>query len=213
MNKNYKGEIMPIGNRKLRSSYPRFWVHGKHTNVFVAGRQKKKLPPLDILKWLFRYDSDTGKLYKIRGSSGRLWEPEREITAVQNGYLQVSIRDSNGLEKLFLVHHICYYIVSGVEPLQVVDHINGITTDNQFSNLRLATDSLNQRNRGMNSNNTSGVTGVYWNKRVNKWVSRAYDNSGKQKYLGSYEDKEEAARVVSAFYANPENGYSERHGL
>lgn len=204
---------MPVGSRKVRSSYPRFWKHGKHKNVFVNGRQKLKLPPLEILNWIFRYDESTGKLYRIRSSNGKLCEPEREITYVSKGYLVVGITDSNGLQKWFKVHQLIYFIVSRVEPLSIVDHKDGDPLNNLFSNLRLATDSDNQRNRGMQRNNTSGVTGITWHKQTGKWQAQANDNNGKQKHLGLFIDIEEAAAVVSAWYANPELGYSERHGL
>lgn len=196
------------------SNYPFEWVHSKHQNVLISGRQKLKLPPLQILKWLFRYDSESGKLYKIRESSGRLCEPEREITyASGSGYLVAGIRDSNGLVKLFFVHQLIYFMHSGVEPLQIVDHINGDKLDNRFENLRLATETDNSRNRGMSSRNTSGITGIHWNKPTGKWRAMATDNTGKFKHLGYFDDIEEAAAVVSAHYANPLNNYSERHGL
>ena len=77
---------MPKGDYK-KSNYPFEWVHEKHENVFISGMQKNKLPPLEILKWLFRYDSDTGKLFKIKESSGKLCNPERESTNVDSrGY-------------------------------------------------------------------------------------------------------------------------------
>ena len=198
----------------VKSNYPVEWVHGFHEGLFVAGEQKKKLPPLEVLKWLFRYDSMTGKLYRIRRSSGKVLEQERETTYVGNhGYLVVSITDSEGLGRKFQVHQLIYFMHSGEEPLQLIDHINGITNDNRFSNLRLATESLNQRNAKMQRNNTSGITGVFWDRTNEKWRAQACDISGKRKYLGVYEEKEEAAAVVSAFYSNSANNYSERHGL
>ena len=203
---------MPTGIN-VRNKYPFEWVHEKHTDVFVNGIQKLKLPPLEILNWMFRYDDESGKLFRIRGSSGKLCNPEREITTVaSNGYLQVGITDSNGLMKMFLVHQIIYYMVSGIEPLQIVDHYNGDKLNNKFSNLRLTTESGNQRNKKMQRNNTSGITGVSWDKPTGKWVAKATDNDGKLKHLGCFDDIHEAAAVVQAHYSNPNNGYSERHG-
>jgi hypothetical protein len=196
-----------------QSNYPVNWIHSKYENVFVTGKQKNKLPPLEILNWLFRYDSESGKLYRIREASGKLYHPEREITYVDSGYLKVSIIDSNGVSKKFLVHQICYYIHTGIEPLQIVDHMDGDSLNNRFDNLRLVTESVNSRNAKMRSDNTSGVTGVYWNKREGKWQGRVSDNTGKQKYLGLFDDIHEAATVVKNFRSNPENGYSVRHGV
>ena len=207
-NNNSKGECMAG-----KSNYPFEWEHEKYENVFITGKQKNKLPPLEILNWLFRYDSESGKLYKVRDSSGKACEPEREITTVANRYLQVGITDGNGLQKMFQVHQIIYYIVSGIEPLQIVDHRDGDKLNNRFDNLRLTTGSGNQRNKRMLSNNRSGTTGVSWHKRESKWRARAYDNTGKQKHLGYFDDITEATAVVHAHYSNPELGYSDRHGI
>ena len=65
----------------------------------------------------------------------------------------------------------------------------------------------------MQRNNISGITGVVYHKPSSKWRAQAYDNSGKQKSLGYFDDIETAASVVKAHYENPGNGYSERHGV
>lgn len=50
-----------------------------------------------------------------------------------------------------------------------VDHINSNGLDNRRANLRAASKSENQRNRGKNSNNTTGYKGVYFNRQTGKW--------------------------------------------
>lgn len=206
---------MPTGIYE-RNSYPTYWVHEKHENVFINGMQKLKLPPLEILNWMFRYDSESGKLYKVRESSGKPCNPERESTTANgNGYLNVNIRDSNGLRKLFQVHHLIYYMVSGVEPLQIVDHQDGNPLNNRFPNLRLTTESVNSRNKKMRSNNTSGYVGVSLNKQRSKWMAHITID-GKQKHLGYYDSPEEAnqARLeyVGTFNLhNLDEAFSYRH--
>lgn len=76
----------------------------------------------------------------------------------------------------------------------VVDHINHNTLDNRKCNLRICTPTQNNMNRGIQSNNTSGVTGVFWNKACNKWKATISINK-KQIHLGLYEDFEEAVRA------------------
>lgn len=75
-----------------------------------------------------------------------------------------------------------------------VDHINGKTFDNRKSNLRIVNKSQNAMNKGLQNNNTSGVTGVYWHKQSSKWI--AYITvDGEYIYLGSYDNFEDAVKV------------------
>ena len=74
------------------------------------------------------------------------------------------------------------------------DHVNMNTLDNRDENLRIATPSENQRNRGKNANNTSGFKGVYWRKDKLRWVAQiGFD--GKKKYLGLFATAQEAHRA------------------
>ena len=54
-------------------------------------------------------------------------------------------------------------------------------SNNNYINLRWASSSINQRNRTININNTSGVLGVSFNYKNNSWVSQWYDNTGDHK--------------------------------
>jgi len=77
-----------------------------------------------------------------------------------------------------------------------VDHINGDTLDNRKSNLRICIHKDNLRNRKIQSNNTSGFNGVSFTKRENKWRSYIVIDQ-KQKSLGSFDSKEEAAKAYN----------------
>lgn len=74
------------------------------------------------------------------------------------------------------------------------DHINRNALDNRRCNLRPATKCENMRNRSLFSNNKSGVTGVYWSKDKEKWIAQVNINK-KNKYLGSFINKEDAIKV------------------
>lgn len=76
----------------------------------------------------------------------------------------------------------------------IVDHINRDTKDNRKENLRLVTPSQNLMNRGIESRNKSGVTGVCWAKANHKWLSYISINN-KRMYLGYYDTIEDAAQV------------------
>lgn len=70
-------------------------------------------------------------------------------------------------------------------PLGFIDHLNGITTDDRICNLRDATPSDNMRNRKINCNNSSGMSGVVWQPNRNKWHVTIAVNK-KRIFLGRY---------------------------
>lgn len=78
------------------------------------------------------------------------------------------------------------------EDADVCDHININKLDCRRSNLRIATRSNSCVNRKKFANNKSGITGVHWHKRIQKWqVSISADNH--TRHLGYFETKAEAA--------------------
>ena len=74
------------------------------------------------------------------------------------------------------------------------DHVNRNPLDNRRANLRQATDGQNAQNRTLSPLNTSGFTGVSWDKQHNKWVSYIKINK-KMKKLGRFSDKEDAIKA------------------
>lgn len=97
---------------------------------------------------------------------------------------------------------------------KVVDHINQNKLDNRISNLRLCSRAENGRNCDIPKNNTSGIKGVWYDKRQNRWCAELMYNR-KKIYLGSYKTKEEAglARLtgeVEYFGEYAHNEYREK---
>lgn len=82
------------------------------------------------------------------------------------------------------------------------DHIDRNELNNLESNLRPCSFQENVFNRGVASNNSSGVTGVGWHKETQKWISRIKIN-GKSIYLGVFESKIDAIKAR----LNAENKY------
>ena len=77
------------------------------------------------------------------------------------------------------------------EELQV-DHINRNKLDNRRSNLRIVTNQQNHFNMPVNSNNSSGVSGVYWHRQCRKWCVQITVN-GRTIHGGLYSDLKNAA--------------------
>lgn len=73
-----------------------------------------------------------------------------------------------------------------------VDHIDGNGLNNQRSNLRLATHGQNMMNRRKHVNNTSGYTGVCWDKGAEKWRA-TLSYRGKTLHIGRFQEPADAA--------------------
>jgi hypothetical protein len=73
-----------------------------------------------------------------------------------------------------------------------IDHVNGEKLDNRLNNLKFANDFQNAHNLNINTRNKSGYKGVFYLKDEKKWRVNitAYK---KQYYLGTFDDKLEAA--------------------
>ena len=91
-------------------------------------------------------------------------------------------------------------LVMGVEDTNTeVDHIrhpprNEHKVDNRKSNLRIVIHADNAKNHVIQINNTSGVSGVHYSARDNKWVARIGIN-GKRTLLGYFDDKDDAIKA------------------
>jgi hypothetical protein len=87
------------------------------------------------------------------------------------------------------------WILGITDKTKEVDHYDLTPLNNTDENLREVTRAQNLQNRSIQSNNKSGYRGVCLHKKTGKWQANSRIN-GKIVYLGIYETKEEAARVV-----------------
>lgn len=72
-----------------------------------------------------------------------------------------------------------------------VDHINMNKTDNRQSNLQVVTQQENLHKKSKYSSNTSGHTGVKWNKRLSKWQVQITRNK-QRVHLGVFDNLQDA---------------------
>jgi len=68
--------------------------------------------------------------------------------------------------------------------------------DNRIENLRECTSSENKYNSNIRKTNKSGTKCGHWHKARSKWCAQIHINSV-TKYLGVFEDKDEAIRVAN----------------
>ena len=76
----------------------------------------------------------------------------------------------------------------------VVHHQNHNGLDNRRCNLQIRTRAQNNKERRIQSNNTSGYKGVSFNKHSQKWDAYFFDDGMHR--LGLFDDIEDAARAV-----------------
>lgn len=63
-------------------------------------------------------------------------------------------------------------LIMNLPPSKQIDHVNRNTLDNRQDNLRICTQEQNTYNTKVRSDSTTGVTGVDFDKRRNKWRAR-----------------------------------------
>lgn len=124
-------------------------------------------------------------------SGNFLRDGKRAGTLNRLGYVQIKMDG-----RLYLAHRLAWFLHYGYLPAKQIDHVNGNKADNRISNLRLASGSENLRNRGKPCNNTSGYKGVSWIAHYQKWQA-TIKFDGKNKYLGRFATREEAAEAYS----------------
>lgn len=149
-----------------------------------------------------RYDPETGLLWWLkRGPNRNVNSPAGHL---HKKYLRITLN-----YKRVMAHVVAWLLHYGELPKRGIDHENRNGHDNRICNLRDVTRSVNCKNRKRRSDNSSGVNGVHWNSKLNKWQV-AIGINGVQTYLGVYERMEDAIRVRREH--EPENEYHPSHG-
>jgi hypothetical protein len=133
------------------------------------------------LKEVLNYDKETG-LFTWMVSNSWCSEKDTAGTKENNGYIRISI-DGNR----YVAHRLAWLYVNGYFPENQIDHIDRARDNNKWVNLREVSTQCNIRNRGLNSNNTSGVAGVNFDITSDKWIARI-TVSRQKRQLGSSKD-------------------------
>jgi hypothetical protein len=134
-----------------------------------------------------RYDAETGLF---------LWtiDPKFGIKAgdiagsrTKHGYIRISFK-----RRLYLAHRLAWLYVHGRWPVDQIDHINGVKSDNRILNLREATAIQNLQNqRRAQRNSQTGLLGVSRYPSRDKFVAVIRAN-GRQVFLGYFDTAEDA---------------------
>lgn len=137
----------------------------------------KKHLRYDPLTGAFRWNVGTHK-HRIAG------------TTSSKGYIKIVVQG-----KEYQAHRLAVLYMTGVLPLQDVDHKNCNRADNRWINLRVVSRQINAHNRASaNKNNQSGWAGVHC-LRSRKWVAQITCPNKNKKHLGVFGSPEEAHLV------------------
>lgn len=149
------------------------------------------------LRELLSYNPETGELRRLVPAGGqRIGDVAGSVT--RRGYRLVNISGHR-----VMAHRLAWLYMTGEHPMGVIDHKDGDSLNNRFDNLRDVTQAVNLQNqRKARSVSTSGVLGVYLDKRRGVWVSDiGFD--GKRIRLGAFKTIEDA----QAAYLNAKRQY------
>ena len=100
--------------------------------------------------------------------TGRILKP----SISPQGYLQVVLMNDGDRSTKTVHKMVAIAFLENPENKRCVDYIDRCRANNHISNLRFATDSENQHNISIKSNNTSGVTGVFFHRAAQKWKAQ-----------------------------------------
>ena len=156
---------------------------------------------------LFTYDRETGVLYwRIRDRNTiRHKYVAGSIKGAKDGYRRVGIKGKNYRE-----HRIIMMLCFGHIPENAeIDHINHVRDDNRLVNLRFVTRGENLKNQSVSSKSTTGIMGVCFYKRLQKYMAQI-KVSRKAIFLGYFDTLEEAAAARAE--ANLKFNFNNNHG-
>ena len=124
-------------------------------------------------------------------------------TSVYNEYSRVFVSD-----KSYLIHRLVFLMHNGYLP-EMVDHIDGIKSNNRIENLRATTRSQNLFNSKLSKSNSTGSKNVSYEAGINKFIVTI---SVKKKfaYVGYFDDLE-LADLVAHMAREKYHGIYARH--
>ena len=125
----------------------------------------------------FYFDLDDFETIK-----GYIWY---EYINQETGYHSLRTRDNKSRKSITM---------TALLGCKFYDHIDRNPLNCRRNNLRPATQQQNTQNRTRMKNNTSGVTGVRWNKNYDVWESTIGINYHRI-WLGSFKNKDDAIRA------------------
>lgn len=138
---------------------------------------------------LFSYNEFAGDFIWKARTSRRVSVGDVAGHRTNQGYLAIRVDG-----RLYLAHRLVWLYVYGEFPTHEIDHRDGCGTNNRLPNLRPATSSENKQNSRIRCDNKLGHTGIFLNKRTEKYVAVIYVG-GRKFNLGEFALLSDAIRA------------------
>ena len=150
----------------------------------------KPLPDREFALSWWCYDVDSGLLFWLRRPTVRSRVRVGDVagTVHRDGYVQIGLH-----HKVYQAHRLIWKMQTGADPIDEIDHVNGVRNDNRWVNLRAATRSQ----QGMNKPTPNFHRGVHFIAKSGKYGAqiKAY---GKHIWLGVHNTPESACAAYRA---------------
>lgn len=137
---------------------------------------------LEYLKEILEYEPETGNWFWLQ-SRGRVMAGMQAGSYSTLGYLYIKIDGQS-----YIAARLAWFYMTGEWPEDEIDHIDRVPANDIWTNLREADRTANNSNRVVIG--ISGVPGVYWHERNQKWIAQ-YNRT----YIGTYNTVEEASEA------------------
>ena len=134
-----------------------------------------------MIDWLKeRYEVKADGLYRKDGFKAG--------TLRKDGYRVITVMKPK--KQILLEHRAVWLMTYGQLPSEL-DHIDRNKSNNSISNLREVSRSENNLNKGLQANNKTGIAGVYFHKKSDKYRAEIKRNN-KTTSLGYFDTLDEA---------------------
>lgn len=140
----------------------------------------------EYLKSILIYDEHSG-IFTRKLSLRPGWSGKRAGSINSRGYIQIKIDTER-----YSAHRLAWLYMTGLWPIDQIDHKNNVRHDNKWLNLRECTQAQNAANRKISTSNTSGYKGVHWDRKSKCWIAQLKHNY-KTIHIGRCKAKEDAA--------------------
>lgn len=151
----------------------------------IRMRIRKNNLTLKELKRILKYNPRTGQFIWNKKLSFRIWPGKVAGCIGVQGYRYIGIKNIS-----YRAHRLAWFYMTGKWPRDFLDHVNGVRSDNRFSNLRLSNNRQNSINK--KQHREGKLPGCSFIKRKNKWQA-AFKFKGKRYFIGLFKTEVDAS--------------------